>query len=78
MRDFDKNPYSPDEARVAKFFGDKGTGGGDDPIGALMASHDYAIAQRNYLAKSLGVHPNIDPYPLGARTAVANHDNGDL
>lgn len=49
MRDMGKNPYSPDEARVAKFFFDKGVGGGDDPIGALLASHEYLVAERNLL-----------------------------
>jgi len=47
MRDLDENPYSPDEARIAKFFFDKGTGGGDDPIGALIASHEYMAVERN-------------------------------
>lgn len=45
-RDLDKNPYSPDEQRVAQFFFERGTGGGDDPIGALIASHEYLIAER--------------------------------
>ena len=51
MRDFDKKPYSPDEERVAKFFFDKGTGGGDDPIGSMMAGYEFAIFQRNELIK---------------------------
>jgi hypothetical protein len=52
MRDLDKNPYSPDEERVAKWIMDKtDIGGGDDPIGFLMASHEYAIHQRNELQK---------------------------
>jgi hypothetical protein len=46
-RDFDANPYSADEARVAKFLFDKGVGGGDDPIGSLLASHEYLVADRN-------------------------------
>ena len=45
-RDFDLNPYSPDEARVAKFFSKLGIGGGDDPIGALLASHAMLAAER--------------------------------
>jgi len=47
MRDFDKNPYSPDEERIAKFFFDKGIGGGDDPIGFLIASYEYMVEERN-------------------------------
>lgn len=48
-RDIDKQPYSPDEQRVAKFWFDKGIGGGDDPIGALIASHECLVAERNEL-----------------------------
>jgi hypothetical protein len=44
-RDIEKSPYSADEQRVAKYFFDRGVGGGDDPIGSLMASHAYAMAQ---------------------------------
>ena len=53
MRDIEKQPYSPDEARVAKFFVDAGVGGGDDPIGTILASHAYAAAQRNRLREAL-------------------------
>jgi hypothetical protein len=60
-RDLDEKPYSEDEKRVAKFFFDKGVGGGDDPIGALMASHEMLVAQRNALAKRLGVDPGSAP-----------------
>jgi len=53
-RDFDKNPYSPDEERVAKFIDDKtGIGGGDDPIGFLMVSYEYLVAERNELREKL-------------------------
>ena len=44
MRDFEKNPYSPDEARVAKYLCERtggSIGGGDDPIGFLIASHAF-------------------------------------
>jgi hypothetical protein len=51
MRDIDKNPYSPDEARVAKFFFDLGVGGGDDPIGNLLASHAALAAINAELRK---------------------------
>jgi hypothetical protein len=53
MRDIEKHPYSADEARVAKFFSDRGIGGGDDPIGSIMACHEYAIAERNHLKSVL-------------------------
>jgi hypothetical protein len=53
MRDLEKNPYTADEQRVARFFFDKGVGGGDDPIGSLMASHEYLVAERNELRVKL-------------------------
>lgn len=53
MRDLNANPYSPDEERIAKFFCDKGIGGGDDPLGSLMAGHDYLAWQRNRYQKIL-------------------------
>jgi hypothetical protein len=52
-RDFDKRPYSPDETRVAEFFSSKGSGGGDDPIGALIASHEWLAAERNDLRQQV-------------------------
>lgn len=54
-RDFDKTPYTADETRVAKFWFDKGIGGGEDPIGSLMASHETLAAQRNELRRRLKV-----------------------
>lgn len=44
-RDIEKNPYSPDEQRVASWFFEKGIGGGDDPIGSLIALHEFAMAE---------------------------------
>jgi len=58
MRDIGKNPYTKDEARVAKFLADKGIGGGNDPIGFLMTSYEYLVHERNELLKQL---------PLGQR-----------
>lgn len=52
-RDFDTRPYSPDEQRVARWLADKtGAGGGDDPIGFLIASHE-ALAARVANARPL-------------------------
>ena len=45
-RNLETNPYSSDEARVAAFFFARGTGGGDDPIGSLLASYQYLVQQR--------------------------------
>lgn len=41
-RDFDKNPYSPDELRVVEYLNritNNEIGAGDDPIKFLIASH---------------------------------------
>ncbi len=40
-RDFEKNPYSKDELRVVEYINKYGIGGGDDPIGFLIASYQY-------------------------------------
>jgi hypothetical protein len=41
-RDFDIHPYSKDEERVAEYLnGVAGIGGGNDPIGFIMASHRF-------------------------------------
>jgi hypothetical protein len=55
-RDLDKNPYSTDEQRVAEYFFRCGTGGGDDPIGALLASHAYVVAERNEANQKLQLY----------------------
>jgi hypothetical protein len=50
MRDIVAQPYSADEARVAKFFFDHcHVGGGDDPIGAIIASHEVLALDRSLL-----------------------------
>lgn len=53
MRNFDLHPYSEDEARVAKFFADFGVGGGDDPIGFLIASHMALTIEREELSREI-------------------------
>jgi hypothetical protein len=43
LRDMELDPYSPEESRVAKYLSelcDGLAGGGDDPIGALIAMHN--------------------------------------
>lgn len=85
-RDLDKNPYSVDEARVAKFLFDLGAGGGDDPIGFILVSHAYMAAERNQLRdgsrrssagnvnEALVIAPIESVGAKGAmREAVANH-----
>ena len=62
QRDMDTRPYSADEQRVAAWLVAKiGIGGGDDPIGFLIASHDCAIVQRNILRDGLSEIADTDP-----------------
>jgi hypothetical protein len=53
MRDIEKEPYSKDEARVAKFLFDLGAGGGDDPIEFILASHAFMAEERKALRAEL-------------------------
>jgi len=47
IRDLEKDPYSPDEERVAKYLVDlTGLGAGNDPIGFLMLSHFEFVRER--------------------------------
>lgn len=53
MRDLDKRPYSADERRVAEWLANKiGAGGGDDPIGFLIVSHECLAAERRHLKEA--------------------------
>jgi hypothetical protein len=55
QRDFEANPYSKDEERVAKWLSEKGIGGGDDPIGFVMHSYDFiqSILRRKGIDKMM-------------------------
>lgn len=56
QRDFKEKPYSADEARVAAWFcKHAGIGGGDNPIGSLIASHEMLAAQRNKLREGRSI-----------------------
>lgn len=48
-RDFDRQPYSRDEQRVADWLHARAPeiGSGDDPIGFVLASYDHLRIQRN-------------------------------
>lgn len=46
-RDIEAAPYDRQEQRVVNFLWARGLGGGDDPIGFLMASHAYSRAELN-------------------------------
>lgn len=57
-RDFDKKPYTPEEQRVADYFLKYDLGGGNDPIGSLIAMHEYLafqIKQMREIMKSKGI-----------------------
>lgn len=54
-RDFDKQPYDRSEKRVAAFFGELGIGGGDDPVGALLASHRHLAREARVLRESIKI-----------------------
>jgi hypothetical protein len=56
LRDFDANPYTADEVRVARYVDDfSGIGSGDDPIEFLIASHNALKNEINRL-KLLAKH----------------------
>ncbi len=57
MRNLDEKPYSKEEAEVAKYLMElTGIGGGDDPVGFLIASHCGLVRQRTVLRTK---HPEI-------------------
>ena len=52
MRDLDEKPYSPEETMVATYLTElTGIGGGDDPVGFLIASH-FELARQRVLLKA--------------------------
>lgn len=77
MRDLQQNPYSEAEKRVAAFFFERGLGGGDDPIGFLLASYDYVVGSHKALrlvlrpfvevAQGNKLHPSPEDWQQAAR-----------
>ncbi len=45
--------YSLDQQRVADFLFERGMGGGDDPIGFILASYEFLVMQRRELIGDL-------------------------
>lgn len=47
-RDFDKQPYSKEEMRVVEYLQSVApdVGAGDDPIGFILAAHNYLMRER--------------------------------
>lgn len=78
MRNLDESPYSPEEARVAAFFAERGAGGGDDPVGSLLAGHAYVLAYRKRLRaalKTIADDPDTNAEAaVFARNALADDD----
>lgn len=53
-RNFAHKPYSDDEKRVAQwFFTVAGVGGGEDPIGSMIASHEWMAHERKELKQKV-------------------------
>jgi|GEM_PF-5569791 len=46
-RDFDMQPYTPDEMRVVVYLQTVApdVGAGDDPVGFILAAHNYLMRQ---------------------------------
>jgi hypothetical protein len=55
MRDLEQNPYSPEEQRIAEWFMSLGIGGGDDPVGALIAGQQSLAARLTEVVQNLDV-----------------------
>lgn len=73
MRDLSEKPYSDDEKRVAKWMCDKiGVGGGDDPIGFVICSHEYLAYSRN---KIRDVLRRFHAYASDRIEDAEEHDN---
>lgn len=53
MRDLGQNPYSADEQRIATWFANHGIGGGEDPVTAILTSHEFLAAERKQLRAAL-------------------------
>ena len=52
-RDFEATPYTKDERRVAEYIAGLGVGGGDDPIGFILASHAALAAGQAQVCRPL-------------------------
>lgn len=67
--------YSTEEARVAEWLVEQcGIGGGDDPIGFILASHSLCAEQRNRFRDALvkiAESANKDRSAILAREALA-------
>lgn len=67
-RDFGEEPYTADEARVARFLFEIGVGGGEDRIGFILLSHRTLADERNAAKDALRQIAALDD---GEATALA-------
>lgn len=77
MREFETHPYSADEARVAKYFADRGIGGGDDPIGAMLVGYAWVVEHMNKYRAALEAiaREQSAPTALISKTSCPNIKN---
>jgi hypothetical protein len=53
-RDIDKDPYNESEARVAEWlYNVAGVGGGDDPVGFMISSYEFMVAERKEMKQQI-------------------------
>lgn len=73
-RDFDANPYSPDEERAAAYMRRllPNVGTGDDPIGFVLASWEQMVAERKSLRGRLLRSGWLTPF-AGLRSFISGH-----
>lgn len=65
-RDFEKNPYSPDEKRVCDYIQELTEGAigcGDDPIGFLISCHSMLLEEREIFIEHYEQHTSLWPKP---------------
>jgi hypothetical protein len=75
-RDIEKQPYTPDEARVAAFFCEHGVGGGDDPIGAILAGCAHLASQAGAIQLDLAAaRAERDALALAVLTLTNERDD---
>jgi hypothetical protein len=71
MRDI---PYDANESRVAQWIMDRtGIGGGDDPIGFILASYDYKISEMDAMRAKIAALEEI--LAASAKTCGRNNCN---
>ena len=76
-RDLDTNPYTKDEIRVCEYLTEITNGAvgcGDNPIGFLIASHNYAMHEIKEYKQQLNVIINVLKRSIDLTSWVSNED----